>query len=272
MLSEFRREVVWISSAIFHKTFDRIFHQMVLFSGIMHILYVEDDLTIQAQTAKYLRSQSHLVTTFTNAPDALKFARTEPFDVLLCDFRLENSPDGLTLAAQIRNLFPARPIVMISSFATLDDMSRGYDVDVDAYLKRPIALLDLMNKIYGAVERRRAKFPQSALVTSSDVLELDHSQKLAIWHGEPLALTPAEFALLALLVSKPGQVFSISDLCALTKATRIAADDARNLLKQHFSNLRQKLTQEGKYPDPIQNVRGQGYKWVVNEEETTSSD
>jgi DNA-binding response OmpR family regulator len=238
----------------------------------MHILYVEDDLTIQAQTAKFLRSQSHLVTTFTNAPDALKFARTKPFDVLLCDFRLENSPDGLMLAEQIRGLLPWCPIVMVSSFATLDDMSRGFDVEVDAYLKRPIALTDMISRIYAAVERRRARFPQQPRLENDCALKLDNGQKTAIWHGEPLILTPAEFAILELLVSKPGQVFSVTDLCALTKATRIAADDARNLLKQHFSNLRQKLAQEGRYPDPIQNVRGQGYKWVVNEEKTTLPD
>ncbi len=237
----------------------------------MHILYVEDDLNIQSQTAKYLRSQNHQVTTFTNALDALKFARIGRFEVLLCDFRLENSPDGLMLAEQIRSLYPACPIVMISSYATVDDVSRGYDVEVDAYLMRPISLTNLMSKIYLVVERRRVRFPQQPRIEEACPLRLDHGQRAATWHGEPLHLTPAEFTILDLLASKPGYLFSVMELCALTKAIRRTPNGARNVLKQHFSKLRKKLKQEGKYHDPIQNVRGQGYRWVASEEQNTSS-
>jgi len=231
----------------------------------MHILYVEDNLKIQAQTTKYLHSQGHLVSAFNNAPDALHFARTESFDVLLCDYKLESSPNGLTLAAQIRNLYLACPIVMISNYATVDDLSRGYEIDVDAYLKSPIALTELVHKLYAAVERRQAKFRPEADKIQTGALFIDRSERTASWHGEPLDLTPTEFTLVAQLASKPNHVFSVTDLCALTKAARTTPEEARTLLKQHFFHLRHKFTQDGRYEQPIQNVRGQGYKWVLDQ-------
>ena len=228
----------------------------------MRILYVEDDPKIQAQTSKYLRSQGHHVTEFNNAPEALQFARNEPFDVLLCDYKLDYSPNGLTLAEQVRSLYPARPIVMISHYATVDDLSRGYEIDVDAYLKSPISLPELVRKLYAAVERRQAKFQPETTQVRCGPLFIDISDRTATWHGEPLDLTPAEFVLVAHLASRPNHVFSVTDLCALTKAARTTQEEARNLLKQHFFHLRHKLSQDGKYEQPIQNVRGQGYKWV----------
>jgi len=231
----------------------------------MHILYVEDDLKLQQQTAKFLASNQHQVTTFTNALDALRFAQTESFDVLLCDYKLGTHPNGLALAQQVRNLRPDCPIVMVSNFATVEDLSRGYDVDVDAYLKRPISLVELMKRIYAASERRRAKYPSTPPQVICGPLTLNKRERTATWHAEPLMLTPTEFTLLAQLASQPGQVFSTNDLCALTKGSRVGARQARELLKQHIFQLRARLGQGGKYTQPIENVRGQGYKLVLTD-------
>jgi len=178
---------------------------------------VEVDLKLQSQTAKFLRASKHEVTIFTNTINALAFAQAEQFDILLCDQRLEHSPSGLTLAAQVRNLYPACPIVMVSSFATVPEISRGYEIDVDAYVPRPIRLEELLEKLYDAVERRRAKFPQSETRIICGPLMIDQAQRTATWHGNALDLTPSELKVLIALASEPGRVISVPDLCGLTK-------------------------------------------------------
>ena len=232
---------------------------------MMHILYVEDDLKIQTQTAIYLRSQNHHITCFDTMQAAAKFIISEQFDLLLCDFKLPGGPNGLALAQQVRNLYPACPIVMVSNFATVTDVSRGYEIDVDAYVPRPISLPDLMTKLSEAAERRQQKFDFAEVPIIRKSLTIDKSKRIVVWYNELLQLTPSEFALLVLLASKPGHVFSVTDLCAMTKGLRVPTSEARKLVKQHIFHLRLKLEQEGKHPQPIENVHGQGYKWTLEE-------
>jgi DNA-binding response OmpR family regulator len=232
----------------------------------MHILFVEDDLVLRKQTVYFLSQHQHEVTAFADGLDAVEFARKNTFDVLLCDVKLGKPPNGLQVAAQIRNLRPECPIVMVSNYATVEDMSIGYDIDVDAYLKRPISLTELEEKIYAAAERRRAKFPQLFEEVASGALRMKRSTWTATWHDEPLELTPSEFTLLAHLAERPGHVFSTTDLCTLTKGTKVSVEEARELLKQHIFNLRRKLEQNGRFPQPIVNVRNKGYKFEVSEQ------
>jgi DNA-binding winged helix-turn-helix (wHTH) protein len=56
------------------------------------------------------------------------------------------------------------------------------------------------------------------------------------------------------------------DLCAATKGIRLNAQSAKDMLKQHIFGLRGKLSQDGKYVQPIENVRGQGYRIVLGNE------
>lgn len=229
----------------------------------MRILYVEDDLKLQQQTVKLLRHEKHEVFPFADMVSALNFARGTQPDVLLCDYKLEGSVNGLALAKQVRQLYPACTIVMVSFFTTTENVIEALEIGVDAYIQRPILFPDLLDKLYAAVERRRSKYPPQVSRIVSGPLTIDDSQRRATWHGQRLELTPTELALLTLLGSKPGHVFTAVDLWAAARGVRLKRKEAQLLLKPHLSSLRAKLTQNGKYPQPIQNVRGQGYQWLL---------
>jgi DNA-binding response OmpR family regulator len=160
----------------------------------------------------------------------------------------------------------------ISFFTTTENVIEALEMEVDAYIQRPIPFPDLLDKLYAAVERRRSKYPLRTPQIVLGPLTVDESQRSATWYGQRLDLTPTEYALLAQLVSRPGYVFTPVDLCAAVRGVRLERQEARQLLKPHLSALRAKLTQDGKYPQPIQNVRGQGYQWLLpdNEEANTN--
>jgi len=229
----------------------------------LHILYVEDDARVRETTAAYLRAVGHTLTVFENILDALKFVENTAPDVLLCDFKMDHGPDGLVLAEQVRRLYPACPIVMMSHYTTDEDVIRGLDVDVDAYIKRPMAMANIQAKIYAAIQRRRAfrPAPESQVIVSGALI-MDTGQRTATWHGQKLALTPIEFRILALLASQPGTVLSPVDMWASARGVQVSHSEARNLVKSHIAKLRPKLEQGGTYPQNIQNVHGDGYKWL----------
>lgn len=226
----------------------------------MFIVYVEDESHLRQQITRFLEHFQHRVVSFPGALPALDFLRlTEP-DLLLCDFLLEGGPNGLSLAEQVRNLYPACPIVMVSQYMEKEDLAHAIQVGVDGYVSRPVSLEDLHQHLWDTLERRRRLFPRTQTEIHSGALRLHIPARQATWHGQPLHLTPTEFALLHQLLKVPGQVIRTEDLCAAVKGIRADYEQAGDWLKPHLRRLRQKLERKGQ-PSPIRNVHGVGYLW-----------
>ncbi len=228
----------------------------------MLVLHVEDDPIQQRFVSKVLSSQRHSVVTFASALPALDYARkTEP-DVLLVDYQLGDGPDGLRLAEQIRHFYPGCVIVMISGVAGLPEAIRAMQSGVDDFFIKPVKAETLVSDLWGAVLRRRAWLPLPAGRSETNALLIDKKRRTATWHGQPLPLTPIQFALLEHLSSRPNATIGFSELYTYCKGKMGPSDTAREMLKQHIIRLRKKLEQNGKYPRAVVNVWGQGFKWV----------
>jgi DNA-binding response OmpR family regulator len=228
----------------------------------MDIVYVEDEHKVQRQVARFLGAYGHRVRVYDNIEDALEGIIRQPPDILLCDYQLKNDTNGLTLAEKVRNRFPDCVIVMISSYTNKDNVTDAIRMKLDDYITRPLPLEEVYRLMMDAFQRHHGDSPQTSKMLIHGALQLDRARRTALWHGEELALTPTEFALLNVLVTYAGRVVTTVDLCALAKGERVDFAWAGDLVKQHIHILRKKLSQSGKHPRCIENVRGVGYKWV----------
>ena len=228
----------------------------------MRILYVEDDIEEQAPIARLLRSQNHEVVLIDNVFEAIAYVKTSEPDILLCDYLLGKGPDGLFVAENTRNLYPATTIVMISSHLNVDKAVKAMQIGADDFLERPIGPADILDRIWKAFTRHQSRYgvpkPSQA---ASGLLYLEAQRRLATWDNQPLDLTTIEFSLLSYLASRPGQLVTFSDLWASSHGDRLDKNDARVILKPHISKLRIKLKNRGASDTAIQNVRGEGYIW-----------
>lgn len=228
----------------------------------MRILYVEDQLTEQTPIVRVLSSQNHEVILIDNVFDALAYIKTSEPDILLCDYQLGDGPNGLFVAENTRNLYPASTIIMISSHLNADNAVRAMQVGTDDFLQRPIAIADILDRMWKAVTRHQSRYAiQRSSPPTSGPLVLDRQRRVAVWNNQPLRLTAVEFALLAQLFSKPGQLVTFSDLWASSRGERLDQKAARVMLKPHISKLRAKLSEQGAPVHIIRNVRGEGYIW-----------
>jgi DNA-binding response OmpR family regulator len=88
-------------------------------------------------------------------------------------------------------------------------------------------------------------------------LRLNTTTHEVTYGGEPLRLTPKEFAILDLLIAKGRRVFSRAEI-----VQRIWSGDELPLeetVKSHIKSLRHKLREAGMAEDPIETVHGVGY-------------
>jgi DNA-binding response OmpR family regulator len=95
------------------------------------------------------------------------------------------------------------------------------------------------------------------LVVRDMVLDLEKYQ--VSMRGEPVALTPTEFRLLAVLAQQAGRVVNPRSLLSAVHQHDYSERDAQNLVKVHIANLRRKLGDSRSDSPYILCVRGFGY-------------
>ncbi|HST31770.1 MAG TPA: response regulator, partial [Chthoniobacterales bacterium] len=113
----------------------------------LHILVVDDHPTIREIVSSYLAQDQHIVATAANAKEALEKFQRDRFDLVITDQAMPEA-NGQELAASIKTLEPAEPVILLTGFADLvkqdDDRAR----DVDLVLSKPARLGDLRKAIF----------------------------------------------------------------------------------------------------------------------------
>jgi two-component system, OmpR family, response regulator len=217
----------------------------------MRLLLVEDDATLGDAVRDYLVESGHVVDWSTRLA-AAREAVSEPFDVILLDWRL---PDGSGIewlrAVRMRE-GPNQhvPVLVLTARDQLDDRVEGLDAGADDYLTKPFELAELAARVR-AISRRAVG--QSHAVLRAGPIEVDVTARTVRVDGSEADLTAREYALLETLIRRPGRIVSQETLQQLLYG--FDGDVESNTIKVHVSSLRRKLGH-----DAIETVRGMGYR------------
>ncbi len=185
------------------------------------ILVVDDESSL-AQTVSYtLRREGFDVATAGDGRAALEAFRAQPPDLIVLDLLLPGI-DGLEVCRRIRRV-SAVPILMLTARGEEVDRIVGLEVGADDYLAKPFSMRELVARIRALLRRRellveelsgRGETPSDTLTAAGD-LAIDVAGHHVTRRGEPVQLTPKEFALLETLVRHHGQVLSPGQLLQL---------------------------------------------------------
>lgn len=226
----------------------------------MNILIVEDDARISDFLERGLRAEGHRVKLARTGPDGLARAREafqdDPGTVMLLDVMLPGM-SGLEVCQTLRATQVQLPILMLTALGSVEDRVAGLRLGADDYLVKPFEFEELLARI-DALGRRGRLQPR---VTPSRLkvadLELDLDAMRASRAGVPLAMTARELALLELLMSAPGRLFSRERILANVWGTN--EDPLTNVVDVYVRRLRSKID-DGNAQPLIHTVRGLGYR------------
>ena len=174
---------------------------------------------------------------------------TEPFDLLLLDLGLPGS-DGLTLLKGLRQRGAALPVLIITARDAVSDRVAGLDAGADDYLITPFDLDELAARIRALLRRRSGR--PAPLIEHQGVV-LDPAAHRATRDGAEVALSPREFALLQLLMERPGTILSRAQI--EERLYGFGEEVESNAVEVHIHGLRRKLGAAF-----ILTVRGVGYR------------
>ena len=113
----------------------------------------------------------------------------------------------------------------------------------DDYVALPVAPMELEARVRAVLRRAGTRSRQGQPIYDDGILHVDLQNRTANLGGDPLALTPTEFRLLALLVASPGRLFPHGDL--LRRVWGAAYSEDAHLLRLHIANLRRKIEKPG---------------------------
>jgi DNA-binding response OmpR family regulator len=230
----------------------------------MNILIVEDDDRIADFLCRGLRAEGHLVQRASDGPSGLALAQNaareagpgEPPTVLVLDLMLPGL-SGLEICQTLRSGQVGLPILMLTAQGSLEDRVAGLRLGADDYLCKPFEFEELLARLEALARRGRDQRPRPASRLVVADLELDRERMQASRGGRPLALTARELALLELLMSAPGRLFSRERILANVWGTN--EDPLTNIVDVYIRRLRARIDLDG-LPPLIHTARGLGYR------------
>ena len=226
---------------------------------------VEDDVRVADFLDRGLRAEGYRVQVARNGLDGLRMAQVlaqqsidqNEASIVLMDVMLPGM-NGLDVCQQLRATGVALPIMMLTAMGTLEDRVTGLKLGADDYLAKPFAFEELLARIE-ALARRSQDFRPCSVKAQLEVadLVLDLNTMRVTRAGDLIELTSKELAVLELLMSAPGKLFSRERI--LANAWGANEDPLTNIVDVYIRRLRAKID-EGREISLIQTQRGLGYR------------
>jgi two-component system OmpR family response regulator len=220
----------------------------------MRILIAEDDADTAGFVERGLGELGHNITAVGDGSDALHLGLAEHFDLLILD-RMLPGLDGLSVVRRLRAADVAAPVLLLTALGKIENRVEGLDAGADDYLMKPFAFSELAARV-NALSRRPP--PQTAVTRLSAAgIEMNLLSREVRRDGRVVPLQPREFQLLEALMRHPGEFVTRTML--LEQVWDFHFDPQTKIVETHISRLRSKLN-EGGLADPIETVRGVGYR------------
>lgn len=217
---------------------------------LQRIVVVEDESGIADAVSYALRTEGFSVQvcgTLAVAREALPGASLVVLDVGLPD------GNGFELLREIRRASTV-PVIMLTSRTAEVDRVVGLELGADDYVAKPFSPRELAARVRAVLRRSGAPVVSPPL----SLIVVDAERRAATYCGQSLDLTRYEFRLLEVLAGAPGTVFNRSQLLDLVWDDPGSTID--RTVDTHIKQLRAKMRLIRAEPDPLETLRGEGYR------------
>jgi len=214
----------------------------------MRLLLVEDDPLLGDGIRAGLGQEDYTVDWCKQGRDAEAALKSENYDLMVLDLGLPDIP-GLTLLKQLRQRGSDLPVLILTARDAVSDRVTGLDSGADDYLVKPFDLDELSARLRALLRRHSGR--ASSEIRHGDLV-LDPAAHSVTLNGNPIDISPREYAVLHLLLENQGKVLSRS---RLEDGLYAWGDEVEsNAIEVYIHHLRKKLGSS-----LIRTIRGVGY-------------
>jgi len=220
-----------------------------------HILIIDDEEEIRDLISYNLAKEGFEISTAENGRVGFERLKEITVDLILLDVMMPEM-DGIEFCSQLRANPANDRIIVCFLTARSEDYSQiaGLDSGADDYIAKPVKPRVLVSRIKALLRRSEGIKSSSQELNG---LMINREEYVAALNGEKIHLPKKEFELLALLASKPGNVFERDVILETVWGSEIVVGD--RTIDVHIRKLREKIGD-----DFIKTVKGVGYKFVID--------
>ncbi|MCU1716957.1 response regulator [Pseudomonas sp. 5P_3.1_Bac2] len=222
------------------------------------ILVIDDELQIRKFLRISLSAQGYKVLEAANGQDGLAQAALAKPDLVVLDLGLPDL-DGQTVLRELR-VWSQVPVLVLSVRASEGEKVLALDGGANDYVTKPFGIQEFLARVRVLLRLpSTAAQTQTATVTSG-ALAVDFAYRRVSLDGQPISLTPKEYAVLAQLAEHLGRVVTQRQL--LLDIWGPSHGDDSHYLRVVVGHLRQKLKDDPTAPRYILTEPGVGYRLV----------
>jgi len=222
----------------------------------MRIFLAEDTLDVGEAICRRFQQAGHTVDWETDGAVAGEILSFTDYDLVILDVMLPGL-DGFALLKAIRQRGDGVPVLVLTARSEIDDRVSALDLGADDYLVKPFDFRELEARAR-VLMRRRAGGEATNVIVCGDVT-LDMTSRSVRVGRREVQLKRREMALLEILASRPGKVFTKEEL--LDRLFGFDEAGGPNAVELYVGRLRKKL--EGASAR-IVTLRGIGYQLVAD--------
>ena len=216
---------------------------------------VDDEPQILRAVQMKLRTAGYAVETAATAQDAVARAAMRPPAAVILDLVLPDG-DGTDVCRELRT-WSAAPIVVLSAVGDEREKIAALDAGADDYVTKPFSGDELLARLRAVLRRT---VPSGRPVLEIGELKIDLENRTVTMAGDPISLTPIEYALLALMARNEGKL--LTHPAILREIWGPAYGGESNYLHVYVSQLRRKIEPDPARPRYLLNQPGVGYRLV----------
>jgi DNA-binding response OmpR family regulator len=219
----------------------------------VRILVVEDDEPLAKAVERGLRAEGFAVDVVRDGTEGLWQADEHVYDAIVLDIMLPGM-NGFRVCSALRDRGDWTPILMLTAKDGDLDEAEALDTGADDFLSKPFSFVVLVARLRALVRRGR---PERPVALEAGDLRLDPAAH-RVWRGmTEVVVTPRQFAVLEVLMRRPGQTVSKREI--LDTVWDMAYDGDPNIVEVYVGHIRRRIDEPfGRAA--IETVRGVGYR------------
>lgn len=221
----------------------------------MRLLLVEDDAILGDGLKAGLTLDGYAVDWLTDGAQADEALKLNHYDLVVLDLNLPRM-DGMTVLKNLRKRKDSTPVLVLTARDGVTERVAGLDSGADDFVCKPFDLAEICARLRAL--SRRHDGHGSPLLEHNNVT-IDPAAHQVHYNGQPVELSPKEFAIIHYLMNHKGHVKSREQL----EEALYSWDGpvGSNAVEVHIHHLRRKLGN-----NLIRNIRGVGY--IIDDADT----
>lgn len=217
-----------------------------------NILLLEDDIQLSDTIKQFLEYKGYKIYPAYDAYEAKDILYEEKINLMLLDIKVPYQ-NGFDFLAEVREEKNFTPAIFITSLNGIDDVTKGFDIGCDDYIRKPFALKELFLRVDVIFKRELANYDK--FIDLENGYKFDMRNTLLIYKNKVINIRTKELKLLIIFIKNKNKLLQYNEI--YNELWEYAETPSQGSLRAYIITIRNILGKEN-----ITTIKNIGYRYI----------